>query len=414
MGGAADPRGITTGPDGALWFAEGTDDKIGRVTTGLSVTDEFSVSGNNMRDITAGPDGNLWFTKAGAIGRITTAGVDTDFPTTAGQNDGNRLGPDGNIWFTASANPGAIGRITTSATPTITLFTTRSDHQRRPARHRGRHRRQSVLHRERESRADRTDHDGGRDQRIHHRPDRPLPGRGASRAEPTATSGSPRTRGISVGRLNVAPGAVTDPATQIHASDAMLAGTVTPRSQATTYSFEWGLTIGYGSSTATSSAGSGASAQAVTTSSAGSLPPRPTTSAWLRPTPPGRRYGADRTFTTLAPAPFAPPRCRHATAAGRPRRAVPAAGDAARVRQVGDDRQGLRRDPRAAPGNRGLPPALRRLDGARRDDDRRHARRAQADERPRARAASCRPGGSGAARSRSARRAASSPPPCSR
>ena len=96
------------------------------------------------------------------------------------------------------------------------------------------------------------------------------------------------------------------------------------------------------------------------------------------------------------------------------RRADPPAGDAPGVRPVGDDRHGLRRDPRAAPGNRRLPPALRRLDRARGDDDRRHPRRAQADERREARAASCRPGGSGAARSRSARRAASSPPPCSR
>ena len=62
------------------------------------------------------------------------------------------------------------------------------------------------------------------------------------------------------------------------------------------------------------------------------------------------------------------------------RRADPPSGDAPGVRQVGDDRHGLRRGPRAAPGNRRLPPALRRLDGARGDDDRRHPGRAQADE----------------------------------
>lgn len=46
----------------------------------FSVTTAFS----GADKITAGPDGNLWFTEmvANKIGRITTAGVVTEFPVT--------------------------------------------------------------------------------------------------------------------------------------------------------------------------------------------------------------------------------------------------------------------------------------------------------------------------------------------
>jgi virginiamycin B lyase len=54
--------------------------------------------------ITAGPDGNLWFTEYGGnkIGRITTAGVITEFPIPTDDSEpwGITSGPDGNLWFT--------------------------------------------------------------------------------------------------------------------------------------------------------------------------------------------------------------------------------------------------------------------------------------------------------------------------
>ena len=111
--------------------------------------------------------------------------------------------------------------------------------------------------------------------------------------------------GNRVGRLNFAPGAVTDPATQIHATDATLAGTVTPRSQATTYSFDWGLTTAYGSSTATSSAGSGASAQSVTALISGLAPATTYHFRVVATNAAGTTLGADRTFTTSAAPPAA-------------------------------------------------------------------------------------------------------------
>jgi streptogramin lyase len=121
-----EPIGITRGPDGNLWFAD--IHAIGRITPAGVVT-EFSqglAAGSEPVEIAAGPDGNVWFTEGGTdrIGRITPAGVITEFSTpTPGGNDvsisGITAGPDGNLWFTEGA--GAIGRITTAGA--VTLFT---------------------------------------------------------------------------------------------------------------------------------------------------------------------------------------------------------------------------------------------------------------------------------------------------
>jgi hypothetical protein len=62
--------------------------------------------------ITTGPDGALWFTeRAGKIGRITTAGVITEFPvpTASSSPNGITAGPDGGLWFTETAGNN-IGR----------------------------------------------------------------------------------------------------------------------------------------------------------------------------------------------------------------------------------------------------------------------------------------------------------------
>src|SRR5262249_14732159 len=86
---ASSPRGIVAGPDGALWFTEIDAKKIGRITTGGTIT-EFSLppstAGPYPEGITAGPDGALWFTLSSAamIGKITTAGGITLFPLPSG------------------------------------------------------------------------------------------------------------------------------------------------------------------------------------------------------------------------------------------------------------------------------------------------------------------------------------------
>ena len=107
---------ITAGPDGSLWIAEWTKNKIGRMTT-AGVWTEFSIptASSGPQTIVAGPDGAMWFTElAGKIGRMTTAGVVTNeypIPTPSSQPKGLAVGPDGALWF-AETGPGKIGRMT--------------------------------------------------------------------------------------------------------------------------------------------------------------------------------------------------------------------------------------------------------------------------------------------------------------
>ena len=99
------PEGITRGPDGNLWFTETLADRIGRITPAGVVT-QFSLPfGSQPAEITAGADGNLWFAEFGSsrIGRITPAGVITEFSAGITPNSGPAgitAGPDGNLWFT--------------------------------------------------------------------------------------------------------------------------------------------------------------------------------------------------------------------------------------------------------------------------------------------------------------------------
>lgn len=109
------PRGITAGPDGAMWFTESGADQIGRIGPDGTIT-EYPLPPkehvfNAVPDgLVAGPDDALWFTEtlAGRIGRIDPATkVITERPI------GNRspnpmewdgagplvLGPDGSFWF---------------------------------------------------------------------------------------------------------------------------------------------------------------------------------------------------------------------------------------------------------------------------------------------------------------------------
>lgn len=110
----ADPWGITTGPDGNLWFANKAGPSIGRMTPSGTLTTFDHVDMAAPEGITVGPDGNLWFTDNGnnSIGRITPTGdvtmfthASVDYPT------GITTGPDGNLWFT-NYEGHSVGRIT--------------------------------------------------------------------------------------------------------------------------------------------------------------------------------------------------------------------------------------------------------------------------------------------------------------
>src|SRR5262249_35681208 len=113
--------GITTGPDGNLWFTEANFGVIGRITPAGVITEVVANVGSGPQEITTGPDGNLWFTEfnRSRIGRLTTAGAFTEFAagiSTGSQPWGIAVGPDGNIWF-AEAGTGAVGRLNLAQSP---------------------------------------------------------------------------------------------------------------------------------------------------------------------------------------------------------------------------------------------------------------------------------------------------------
>jgi streptogramin lyase len=141
---------IVAGPDGALWFT-GVPGEIGRMSTAGVVT-EFAVplipppAGSQpgtagtpatLTAITPGPDRALWFTGVpGKVGRITTAGVVTEFavpaiPPPASSAAGSAVAPvtinttaldsitpgqGQTLWFTGMQ--GELGRFTTAGVVT--------------------------------------------------------------------------------------------------------------------------------------------------------------------------------------------------------------------------------------------------------------------------------------------------------
>ena len=112
--GTCQPAGITTGPDGNIWFTEENGNRIGRITPSGQIT-EFDLPGGSLpAEITPGPDGALWFTQSGSnsIGRITTSGTISPPRPVSGSPDGIVAGPDGNIWFTEPLSH-RIGRLAT-------------------------------------------------------------------------------------------------------------------------------------------------------------------------------------------------------------------------------------------------------------------------------------------------------------
>jgi streptogramin lyase len=119
------PWGITTGPDGNLWFTENI--------SGIGYIGQLSTSGvvnlfgtptqlSYPHGITAGPDGNLWFTEFSAhnIGSSSISGSIKEFPVPSTAETANlglapdliTAGPDGNLWFTDAIGPTVIDSVT--------------------------------------------------------------------------------------------------------------------------------------------------------------------------------------------------------------------------------------------------------------------------------------------------------------
>jgi len=99
------------------------------------------------------------------------------------------------------------------------------------------------------------------------------------------------------------PSVITGPAHHIHQTSATLTGTVNPNGSSSSYVFEWGLTTGYGATSAPKSAGSGSKAVLVSTTASGLIPGTVYHYAIVATNRYGTSVGADRTFKTAGPPP---------------------------------------------------------------------------------------------------------------
>src|SRR5262245_34909461 len=125
----ASPGGIAAGPDGNLWFTEIGVSRIGRITPAGVVTEFPLAAGREPQGITKGPDGKMWFTEFAAdrIGRldplagdpaaIEASLVEFAVPGAGSGPDGIVDGGDGALWFTEFGSD-EIGRITTAGVVT--------------------------------------------------------------------------------------------------------------------------------------------------------------------------------------------------------------------------------------------------------------------------------------------------------
>ena len=141
------PSFITSGPDGNLWITtnalgQGRQDWIVRLGRDGAVTQFPAGAGSGdsstgPQGITPGPDGNLWFTEfwTNRIGRMTPAGVLTEFPIPSPDTAprGIVAGPDGNLWFVeAHFTHTAVARITTAGVVTEYSLGGSADDQLQP------------------------------------------------------------------------------------------------------------------------------------------------------------------------------------------------------------------------------------------------------------------------------------------
>ena len=120
------PESIVAGPDGNMWFAEVGADRIGRLNPGSTPPSSAvitlftpSVPGT-LGNIVVGPDGNLWtgslgtVTNPSAVLRITPAGVITAFDLPSGSTANPEViavGPDGELWM---AGGGGLTSVSTA------------------------------------------------------------------------------------------------------------------------------------------------------------------------------------------------------------------------------------------------------------------------------------------------------------
>lgn len=117
----AQPRGITKGPDGTMWFVEDSGGAIGNVSATGSYR-RFS-SGLLTNDLVVGPDGLLWIAQLYGtlqILRFDTTGLTFAAPfSTGSQPQATHLavGGDNNVYYTPFSSNHALYKMTSSGSP---------------------------------------------------------------------------------------------------------------------------------------------------------------------------------------------------------------------------------------------------------------------------------------------------------
>ncbi len=110
------PVFITTGPDQNLWFTEGQNGNyLDKITTSGTASRVISLSGRFGYQIRSGPDGNIWFSRDGnALGKVATNGENLQYYTSSNGIRGIGFAPDGSLWYTSVST--TIGHISQNGT----------------------------------------------------------------------------------------------------------------------------------------------------------------------------------------------------------------------------------------------------------------------------------------------------------
>jgi len=115
---------LTSTPDGHIWFA-GVQDLITRMATDGTMVRPFTVSAVLVRTLVVGPDGNIWYPDGSKVSRLAPDGTVTSYTlhSNASAPSGIAVGSGGVVWYADSSynNVGTIdpasGTVTTVAIP---------------------------------------------------------------------------------------------------------------------------------------------------------------------------------------------------------------------------------------------------------------------------------------------------------
>jgi virginiamycin B lyase len=112
-------QAIAPGPDGNMWVAQSG--QIDKVPVGATLTSEITPyalahGSGGFGSLVPGPDGRLWFGWKGQIGAITTAGLLSEYESNAAETIGVIVGPDGRLWYGESSDK--IARMDTAGKTT--------------------------------------------------------------------------------------------------------------------------------------------------------------------------------------------------------------------------------------------------------------------------------------------------------